>query len=68
MMTLYQPAQTQGKMAAEMAWQILLGAKPADVAAHVFRDTELVFNLLEAKHLGINLPIQLLIEATKVIE
>jgi putative ABC transport system substrate-binding protein len=68
LMTLYQPAQTQGKMAAEMAWQILLGAKPADVAAHVFRDTELVFNLLEAKHLGINLPIQLLIEATKVIE
>jgi putative ABC transport system substrate-binding protein len=68
MMTLYQPAQTQGKMAAEMAWQILLGANPADVAAHVFRDTELVFNLLEAKRLGINLPIQLLIEATKVIE
>jgi putative ABC transport system substrate-binding protein len=68
LMALYQPAHTQGEMAAEMAWQVLLGAKPADVAVHVFRDTELVFNLLEAKRLGINFPIQLLIEATKVIE
>jgi len=68
LMTLYQPSNLQGEMAAEMVWQILLGAKPDDVNAHVFRDTELVFNLLEAKRLGINFPIQLLIEATKVIE
>jgi putative ABC transport system substrate-binding protein len=68
LMTLYQPSHTQGEMAAEMAWQILRGAKPADVPAHIFRDTELVLNLVEAKHLGINFPIQLLIEATRVIE
>jgi putative ABC transport system substrate-binding protein len=68
LMTLYQPSHTQGEMAAEMAWKILLGAKPADVTAHIFRDTELVLNLVEAKHLGINFPIQLLIEATRVIE
>ena len=68
LMTLYQPPHTQGEIAAEMAWQILLGAKPADVAAHMFRDTELEVNLIEAKHLEINFPVQLLIEATKVIE
>ena len=68
LITLYQPAHRQGEMAAEMAWQILLGTKPSDITTHTFRETELVFNLVEAKHLGINFPIQLLIEATRVIE
>jgi putative ABC transport system substrate-binding protein len=68
LMTLYQPAHSQGEMAAEMAGRILLGEKPGDIPAHTFRDTELVFNLLEARHLGITFPIQLLIEATKVIQ
>jgi len=68
LMTLYQPTNSQGEMAAEIASQILLGKKPVDVNAHVFRDTELVLNLVEAKHLGITIPIQLLIEATRVIE
>ena len=68
LMTLYQPSHTQGEMAAEMAQRILLGAKPADITAHTNRDTELVLNLIEAKHLDINFPVQLLIEATKVIE
>ena len=68
LMTLYQPSQTQGEMAAEMAWQILLGTKPSDITTHTFRETEMVFNLVEARHLGINFPIQLLIEATRVIE
>jgi putative ABC transport system substrate-binding protein len=68
LMTLFQPSDTQGEMAAEMAWQILTGTRPADLATQTFRDTELVFNLIEAKRLGINFPIQLLIEATRVIE
>jgi len=68
LMTLYQPAYSQGEMAAELAAQILLGKKPADLAAHVLRDTELVLNLVEAKYLGIDIPVQLLIEATRVIE
>jgi putative ABC transport system substrate-binding protein len=68
LMTLYQPAQAQGEMAAEIAWQILIGAKPAAPAITTLRDTELVFNLEEARRLGITFPIQLLIEATKVIE
>lgn len=68
LMTLYQPAQTQGEIAAELAWQILRGTRPAELAAHTLRDTELVFNLVEARRLGISFPIQLLIEATRVIE
>lgn len=68
LMTLYQPPHSQGEIAAEMARQILQGAKPGDIAPHTSRDTELVFNLIEARHLGLNFPIQLLIEATRVIE
>jgi len=68
LMALYQPSKAQGEMAAEMAWQVLLGAKPSEVKTHTFRETELVFNLVEAKQLGIDFPIQLLIEATRVIE
>ncbi|MBU4264011.1 MAG: ABC transporter substrate-binding protein [Proteobacteria bacterium] len=68
LMTLFQPPHQQGEMAAEMAAQILLGEKPANITAYTFRDTELVFNLVEARHLDISFPIHLLIEATKVIE
>lgn len=68
LMTLYPPTNSQGEMAAEMASKILLGAKPADISSIIFRETELVFNLVEARHLGIEFPIQLLIEATRVIE
>jgi len=68
LMTLFQPPHLQGTMAAAMAAQILRGEKPADIASHTFRDTELVFNLVEARHLGIAFPIHLLIEATRVIE
>lgn len=68
LMTLFQPPHSQGQKAAEMATQILKGAKPGKIAAHTFRDTELVFNLVEARHLGIDFPIHLLIEATRVIK
>ena len=68
LMTLSQPPISQGHLAAEMAWQILLGTKPADINAYTFRDTELVFNKVEARRLEIDFPIQLLIEATRVIE
>lgn len=68
LMTLFQPPQAQGQMAADMAAQILLGAKPGNIPSHTFRDTELVFNLKEARRFGIDFPIQLLIEATKVVK
>lgn len=68
LMTLYQPPHLQGERAAEMAAQILLGKKPGNIASHTSRDTELVFNLLEARHLDITFPIQLIIEATRVVK
>jgi ABC-type uncharacterized transport system substrate-binding protein len=68
LITLYQPPKAQGEMAAEMAQQVLLGTKPSEITPHIFRETELVFNLVEAKRLGIDFPIHLLIEATRVIE
>jgi putative tryptophan/tyrosine transport system substrate-binding protein len=67
LMTLYQPSQSQGHMAAGMASQILRGENQANINAHTFRDTELVLNLAEARRLGITFPIRLLVEATKVI-
>jgi ABC-type uncharacterized transport system substrate-binding protein len=55
-------------MAAHMASRILLGEDPQAISFHVFRDTELVFNLVEARHIGLTFPIQLVIEATRVIK
>jgi putative tryptophan/tyrosine transport system substrate-binding protein len=68
LMTLYQPPHEQGEMAAHMASRILLGEDPQAISFHVFRDTELVFNLVEARHIGLTFPIQLVIEATRVIK
>ena len=68
LLTLYQPSRSQGEMAAEMAWQLLRGEAPENISPYIFRETELVINNAEAKRLGINLPIQLLIEATRVIQ
>jgi len=68
LMSLSQPPHSQGELAAEMAWQILSGTKPSDISPYTFRDTELVFNLVAARRFGIDFPIQLLIEATRVIE
>ena len=68
LITLFQPAAEQGKKAAEMAMQILDGKEPKDIPVYVLRDTQLVFNLNEAKLIGIDFPIQLIIEATRVIK
>ncbi len=66
-LTLYQPPAEQGKKAAEMAAKILLGTPAKDIAPVVFRDTELVVNLKAAQKIGINFPLHLIVEATKVI-
>jgi len=68
LMTLSQPSHSQGEMAANMASQILHGEKPDKMRAYTFRDTELVFNRVEARHFDIDFPLHLLIEATRVIE
>ncbi len=68
LMTLSQPAHLHGQLAAEMAAQILLGEKHRSLTSQTLRDTELVFNLVAARHLGITFPINLVIEATRVIK
>lgn len=68
LMTLYQPPHEQGEMGAEIAARVLLGEEPESIPTYVFRDTELVFNMVEAKQIGITFPIQLVIEATRVIK
>jgi putative tryptophan/tyrosine transport system substrate-binding protein len=68
LIALFQPPQEQGKAAAVMAARILKGDKPGSIVPEVLRDTELVFNLVEAKQLGITFPIQLIVEATRVIK
>jgi ABC-type uncharacterized transport system substrate-binding protein len=68
LMALYQPSHSQGEMAAAIAARILRGEDPDNISPHTFRDTELVFNLVAARHLGIAFPIHLMIEATRVIQ
>ncbi|MFH1216976.1 MAG: ABC transporter substrate binding protein [Pseudomonadota bacterium] len=68
LMALYQPPHLQGQMAAVMATQILRGEGPRSIAPHVSRDTELEFNLIEARHLNITIPVNVVIEATRVIK
>jgi ABC-type uncharacterized transport system substrate-binding protein len=68
LMTLYQPPHEQGEMAAQIASRVLAGEDPQTIPFYVFRDTELVFNLVEARHIGLTFPIQLIIEATRVIQ
>lgn len=68
LITLFQPPQEQGKTAAVVAAKILQGNKPGSIGPEVQRDTELVFNLVEAQQLGIDFPIQLIVEATRVVK
>jgi putative ABC transport system substrate-binding protein len=68
LIALFQPPQEQGKTAAAVAARILQGDKPGSIAPEVQRDTELIFNLIEAQQLGIDFPIQLIVEATRVIK
>ena len=68
LITLFQPPLSQGKMAAEMASQILLNKKPDNITPYTSRDTELVYNLVEARQIGITIPIDQLIEANRVIK
>lgn len=68
LITLFQPPHEQGEKAAEMALQVLKVEPPGNIQPDVLRGTELVFNLREAQQVGLKFPIQLIIEATRVIK
>lgn len=68
LITLFQPPEDQGRKAAELAAKIIGGQRVGDIPPVLLRSTELVFNLKEANKLGINFPLQLIVEATKVIK
>lgn len=68
LITLSHPPGQQGEKAAEIASKIIGGEKPENVAPELLRETELILNLVEAKALGINLPLQLIVEATRVVK
>jgi ABC-type uncharacterized transport system substrate-binding protein len=66
--TLHQSPKAQGEKAAELVVMVMLDKKNSNLKPEVLRNTELVFNLKEAKNLGLSLPINLIAEATRVIK
>lgn len=68
LITLYQPPEQQGEKAAEIVTRIIQGTQPKNIAPEVLRTTELVFNLDEANQMGITFPMQIIVEATRVIK
>lgn len=68
LITLYQPAREQGESASAMVLDIMKGKRVDTIPPRVFRDTELVFNMNEARKLNISIPVKLVIEATRIIK
>jgi putative ABC transport system substrate-binding protein len=65
---LYHDPLAQGRKIAEIAAQVLSGRAPGDIKPEALRNTELMFNLKEAKNIGVKIPFQLVAEASKVIK
>lgn len=65
---LYHDPRTQGRQTAELAAQVLAGRPPGEIKPESLRNTELMFNLKEAKIIGVKIPFQLVAEANRVIK
>lgn len=65
--TLCPAIENQGRMAANKALKIIEGIEPKNVKIEPSYSMELIFNLKEAKALNYGMPIDLITEATKLI-
>ena len=68
LVTLYQPPGLQGQKAAEIVGRVIAGEKVENITPQLLRTTELVFNQHEAGRMGITFPLQVIVEATRVIK
>lgn len=68
MITLYPSPKEQGERAAEMVKKVLGNIPVEMIKPDASSDTELLFNLREAKDMGLKIPINLVTEATKLIQ
>lgn len=66
--TLSPASKEQGEKAAEKVISIFEGIPPDKIKVDASSETELVFNLKEAKSMGLRIPMELVTEATKLIQ
>jgi putative ABC transport system substrate-binding protein len=66
--TLTASPKGQGEMIAEMVMKILNGTRPERIKADSSDDIELIFNLKEAMTMGFRIPMELVTEATRLIQ
>ncbi len=65
---LYPSGKEQGERGADKVIKILRGIPVETIKADSSSDTELVFNLKEAKSIGLKIPMNLVTEATKLVQ
>ncbi|MBW2645414.1 MAG: ABC transporter substrate-binding protein [Deltaproteobacteria bacterium] len=68
LLTFCPDPRVQGKEAAKIVSAIIKGKKPSAIPAKDSGKIEMVINLKEAKALGFNIPLDLLMSATRVIK
>lgn len=67
MITLTSDPEEQGRLLADMLIQILEGKSPAEIAPVCCRKIELVYNVKDANRMGLKISMDLVTEATKLI-
>jgi putative ABC transport system substrate-binding protein len=68
LLTLCAAPQAQGKEAAGIVAEVINGSKPSSIPVKESGKVEMIVNVREAKALGLNVPFDLLMSATKVIK
>lgn len=65
---LFNAPEGQGVMAADKAIKIINGTPPHQIKRDSIADIELVFNIKEAINIGLKIPLNLVTEATRIVE